>query len=160
MTLFGPLSMHICIADLYFFEELHNTVGFDASREWLIQQQIKTSSCSEDTASESLRFPSVSTARSGRNAPCAKHDANCLKHKSMGDRDLRELKIGTTADSNDHNPDANHPKQGKGSPLQSTLSNFATSLGLESSEMMIDRTLSVERKFGLLFTDAAHTILD
>ncbi len=157
----AKLSEDFGIADLYFFEELCALIGVDESHKWLKGQPShrRCASKIETKTTPSIVPLFTVTPEIGRNAPSAKigNGADALDQDNLG---LSELKSGKRTTNTLVVNTRQSAKRGSKSPLLSPLSNLVSSLGLESSGKFLSRTVSVERKLGLLFTDAAHTILD
>lgn len=144
-----------CIADLYFFEELSACIGEEETFKWL-SAQCAGVDLSRAEQSSAAQYIVSSTAQMGRDTPSSKPNETIKGDTRSGQRQYKTVLAGKRPNqialSNDD--PCRSPKR---SPL-SPLSKFVDSLGLESKSL--SRTMSVERKLGLLFTDAAHTILD
>jgi hypothetical protein len=97
--------------------------------------------------------------------PNAMHDVRSITSSTQNDMNDQSNGRKRAAD-NLKDRRRRSPKQGPDSPStlstqpKSLMTSMSVSLGLESSGRLLRRTNSVERKLGLLFTDAAHTVLE
>ena len=144
------------IAEIYFFEELYPLIGADASHRWL-SDQVRSRSSSSKSTSPTPPIRATDSSSHGRDIPNAMGGGKGLRSSQGMDRQSKgRNKISDIGKDRKRRS----PKRGPaGSPTSPTPS-MTISLGLESSGQLLRRTNSVERKLGLLFTDAAHTILD
>jgi hypothetical protein len=147
------------IAVQYFFEELSPLIGADASHRWLSGQVQSKTSSSESSICTSPAPSTRATDGSmhGRDIPNAKRGGLGLDSIKRTDDQpkIRKMVSDIVKDKQKRSP-----KPGPSTPSKSQMASMTVSLGLASSGQLLRRTNSVERKLGLLFTDAAHTILD
>jgi hypothetical protein len=93
----------------------------------------------------------------GRDIPNAKRGGLVLDSNKLFDdqQKIRKMVSDIAKDKQKRSP-----KRGPSTPSKSQMASMTVSLALVSSGQLLRRTKSVERKLGLLFTDAVHTILD
>lgn len=138
-----PLEKHIPLmprnVDFYFFEELHRTVGQKESFNWLLSQ---TSSSLSDSPARSPRF---SSARSACRSPCSGSQPNSPRGRPENLIVAAKEPVST-------------PRHDAGQSKLLSWSSFSE-LDLQSLKVSEDHA-TCGSKLGLLFTDAAHSILD
>ena len=150
-------------ADLYFFEELRKAIGEEAGAKWLESQssaKSKTHSVSEYNSACSGPIPGIlkneSPSSTGRDFPRAKsgrQPASNMKTCLTAERSLIEGILSNV----DHGSDETFRET---ADLADLLSADQAPQPSKSITPKFKKTPSLEKKFGLLFTDAAHTILE
>ena len=126
------------ITDIYFYEELRNSVGEEASRMLLANFEFVKSKVTPAVQNRSQEI-SATGPSPGRDVPTAKAPPKICTYSNGMDE---AKKLDKSSDSlTDRKFDANFRTQGTSCP-------------------QFKKTPSLESKMGLLFTDAAHTILE
>lgn len=161
-------------ADLFFFEELHRTVGREESFQWLLSQTTKSTSSPTRSPTRSpnrspCRTPQVSPPSSPRARPSDVVSPPPRKYvvpEGGGIRRNRssfcrsEMTMPTLVDEETQRSSSSSPSE----PCVA-LSDFNNSFkGLDVQRLVSMPTcggdVSRAGNLGLLFTDAAHSILD
>jgi hypothetical protein len=144
------------ITDLYFFEELCLAIGPHASSQWLADENRKRGIDHSNLTKAVIMSVAPLTA-GGRDMPRVKiqapSDGSCccnvnVEGNAVSDERFRETPSNLIDD-----------REPSTAGMKGLLSLFAD----ERSDIAISRFKSqsfIEKKLGLLFTDAAHTVLD
>ena len=143
------------ITDLYFFEELRKSVGIEASREWFVNvdSTIFVGQMAPQTAQRGIPDRKAAACSiNGRDRPRAKESSSKTRSGSAETSGISEdgcdsVELKETFCDDDRNS-------------KSDLKNSVRSQPAEAESFKFKKTPSFEKKFGLLFTDAAHTILE
>ena len=155
-------QMHV--ADRFFFEELVEIAGPEVSFKWLERQrqgQTSPNTLQARTALESLKIDSGGTHLSiPTNAACVHiSHSRPAAYSESGNRDMDPIKMKGTRSCCETGAS---PKASLYRPQHNSLSApdlFVTIRAGQDRQSTIKRNPSFSR-LGLLFTDAAHTVLD
>ena len=152
------VSKAYSIADLYFFEELRGLVGEEGSARWLAQQR----SLKKDRSSRSPpKARVVQTAQfSGEALPCTTQGRDLPRQKSpepsLPDKDGLKRHCSRGSSSQKANWTVNEGT----SELMPGLSRLYNLISTSGSHETMCSQFQTHKKLGLLFTDAAHIVLE
>jgi hypothetical protein len=141
------------IVDLYFYEELSRLAGHEASALWLLSQcskRLERSSSRKSTASTGCS--STSSRTPDQSAPASpRGQSSCTEAKAP--TGYRERSVSSISESC-HKSLSMMQSEVVDSPMDEAMKCIA-SRSSPSSSFKSDSSI-----IGLLFTDAAHTVLD
>jgi hypothetical protein len=159
------MSMKSNNADLFFFEELNRTVGREQSFQWLLSQATKSvnNSPTRSPARSPCRSPHVSPPSSPRGRPVEAANPPPRKYVVPEGGGIRRSKNSfcrnDTSMSTMVDEELRSTSSSPNSPCLSA-NDFSHSFnGLDLKRLPVSCGAG-DGKLGLLFTDAAHSVLD
>ena len=145
-----PLEMPLKIVDRYFYEELSRVVGHEASSQWLLSQNSFRS-----------RHRSSYSSTGCSNTPCRTPERSSPPSPQLstpaGFSDVAVPGLGNVKVSSSVSHDVN--AKFSSSPIY-PLSSSEAFVAASKLRSISDLSQSDTSRIGLIFTDAAHSILD
>mmetsp|Transcript_35778 Transcript_35778/g.93853 ORF Transcript_35778/g.93853 Transcript_35778/m.93853 type:complete len:173 (+) Transcript_35778:57-575(+) len=151
------MEEHLCVSDCYFFEELERTLGREEGLKWLSKQHLN--------APHSKRSASSRIRRNRRNSVCAENwISQCEIFGCVAARDASLLNQPAVC----ANIEDTQKNRGRTSTLSEcpkakfTRTRSASAPDITALCQQWDQILNMgdSSKIGLMFTDAAHLVLE
>ena len=144
--------MSCTVVDLYFYEELSRIAGHETGSQWLLSQTIKLSRATSRMSLSSTGCTSTPCRTPDHSAPASPRGQQ-MWTEAMVPAGHRNRIVSTNPPSCHKSFFLNIPTEGLDSPLEQVMRGNAFNLSPNSFK-------SDSSKIGLIFTDAAHSVLD